>query len=179
MIYIYTHIYMCVCILSIFSNIFKNLEFLDWSLRLVWLDSRVMLIHGSIKFGERKSSYCHVSETFVGRDGERGHFITRNSMYRSTKIALLRGSCKWTQREWKEETNCWDVKKVESIGLATCTWVEGNKGEWRGRSITIEAVKMREQNNDELAEPKIRKHLHWSLIAQFIVMAWELVSDYL
>lgn len=63
------------------------------------------------------------------------------------------------------------MKKVESIGLATCTWVEGNKGEWRGRSITIEAVKMREQNNDELAEPKIRKHLHWSLIAQFIVMA--------
>lgn len=43
---------MCVSILSIFSNIFKNLEFLDWSLRLVWLDSRVMLIHGSFTFGK-------------------------------------------------------------------------------------------------------------------------------
>lgn len=48
-----------------------------------------------IKFGERKLSYCCVSEIFVGRDVERGYFIIRNSMYRSIKIVLLRGSCKW------------------------------------------------------------------------------------
>lgn len=62
------------------------------------------------------------------------------------------------QKEWKD-TNCQDVKNVESTNLGNLYGVLGNKGEWWCHSISTEAIKTGEQSNAELVEPKFRKLL--------------------